>query len=135
MLGVAIPVAVPVAAPVPVAGEECGCPADPAAVGHCGPCTGEAPNGDEAGVSGRGPSGISGACEMTNGGGFCTVGGVTAGRLVVVVVVLVVVVVVVVVSLLLKNFLKPQTSRTFWLSSPHLELALSQSRSCSRLQE
>lgn len=71
--------------------------------------------GDELGVSGRGPSGISGACEMTNGGGFWA--GVTAAADLTVLVAGLTVVVVVVVSLLLlpppKNFLKPPNQPDF----------------------
>ena len=95
-----------------VAGVELACAGWWPAVGHCGPCADEAPNGEELGVSGRGPNGISGACEMTSGGGFCTGFAVlVVGRAVVVEVVDVVLLVVV--SLLLNNFLKPPNQPDF----------------------
>lgn len=90
-------------------------------LGHWGPLAGggEAPNGVDPGVSGRGPSGISGACEITNGGGFwAAVGVATTGFGVVDVTFTfrldsVVVVVVVVESPLPKNFLKPPNQLDF----------------------
>ena len=89
------------------------------AAGHCGPCPDEAPNGEELGVSGRGPNGISGACEMTSGGGFCTGFPVLVVGLKVVVLVeelLDVGVLRVVDSLLLpKNFLKPPNQPDFFV--------------------
>lgn len=93
------------------------CWAPAPATGHCGPCRpGEElpPNGDELGVSGRGPSGISGACDITNGGGFCAGGETATDRDVVVVVLVLGMGVGVVVSLLLpKNFLKPPNQPLF----------------------
>lgn len=77
-----------------------------------------APNGDELGVSGRGPSGISGACDITNGGGFCAGGAAAAierGVVAAGAATLLVGAGVVVVSLLLlpKNFLKPPNQPLF----------------------
>lgn len=70
-------------------------------------------------MSGRGPNGISGACEMTSGGGFWGDVGVTAalglGVGVVTMRRLLSVVVVVVVASLPKNFLKPPNQLDFFV--------------------
>lgn len=53
---------------VGVCADDCG-----VGCGHCGGWRPLPPKGEDSGVSGRGPSGISGAFGlMASGGGFCT---------------------------------------------------------------